>query len=50
MSERRRANRFVVPSATQGVFRQLWDVCVEVVEGDFSAIPAESTADAPTEP
>ena len=35
MSERRRTNRFVVPSAAQGVFRQLWDVCVEAVEGDL---------------
>ena len=35
MSERRRTNRFVVPSATQGVFRQLSDVCVEAVEGDL---------------
>ena len=35
MSERRRTSRFVIPSYTHGVFRQLQDVCVETVHGDL---------------
>jgi len=41
MSERRRTSRFVIPSYTHGVFRQLQDVCVEKIHGDLVTLISE---------
>jgi hypothetical protein len=41
MSERRRANRFVIPDASQGTFRMMQDVLVERLDEDRVSVLAE---------